>query len=152
MGVTLRIDDEVCEEVFTLVGIHTSMEDHALVYALNDCLRIRLRRAKNDLSFTKMTSYPYFEWKDELYDRTWTLLFNTCVIEAPNNPDNLFPNELSYTTHSLLPEYKEVDYLLKIDDEDPDTEVLKKIKSLPRVITAYMIDAEKLKSKPNLIF
>jgi len=54
----------------------------------------------------------------------------------------------------LLPEYTTVDYLLKIehDDEDIEEDILKTLLTIPKVITAYRIDIDTLKSKNNLIF
>jgi len=152
MGATLRIYEDLYDEEFSLVGIHTSLEDYALAYALNEMLKIRLKRSAEDLSFSSTISYPCFEWKDELYDRNWALFTNTCITSEQSNPDDLFPEELSYTSHQLVPEYKEVSYLLKMDDNEFNSVLLKKIKAIPKVVTAYSIETENLKSKPNLIF
>lgn len=152
MGATLRIHEDLYDEEFSLVGIHTSLEDYALVYALNEVLKIRLKRSAEDLSFASSISYPFFEWKDELYDHNWALLTNTCITSKETKPNDLFPEELSYTSHQLVPEHKEVNYLLKMDDYELNSALLKKIKAIPKVITAYAIETEKLKSKPNLIF
>ncbi len=152
MGATLRLYEDMYDEEFSLVGIHTSLEDFALVYALNEVLKIRLKRLSEDLSFSPSISYPCFEWKDELYDRNWTLFKNSCITSEQSNPDDLFPEELSYTSHQLVPEHKEVNFLLKLDDIELHSTLLQKIKAIPKVVTAYEIDTAKLKSKPNLIF
>jgi hypothetical protein len=58
-------------------------------------------------------------------------------------------------TYHLLPEYKNVDYLVKISNESQHLNekiVLSKIQAIPQVVTSYTIDTEKLKSKDNLIF
>jgi hypothetical protein len=152
MGATLRIYEDLYVEEFSLVGIHTSLEDHALVYALNGALKIHLKRTAKDLSFSSSISYPCFEWKDELYDRNWVLFINSCITSQQTSPAGLFPEELSYTSHQLVPEHKEVNYLLKMDEDGLNAALLQKIKAIPKVVTAYAIETEKLKSKPNLIF
>ncbi len=152
MGASLRIHEDLYDEEFSLVGIHTSLEDYALVYALNEALKIRLKRSSEDLSFSSTIAYPCFEWKDELYDLNWALFINTCITSQKNKPNDLFPEELSYTSHQLVPEHKEADYLLKMDNYALNSALLKKIKTIPKVVTAYAIETEKLKSKPNLIF
>ncbi|NNJ88001.1 MAG: IPExxxVDY family protein [Eudoraea sp.] len=152
MGATLRICEDLYDEEFSLVGIHTSLEDYALVYALNEVLKIRLKRSIEDLSFSSSISYPCFEWKDELYDRNWALFTNSCITAEQSKPNDLFPEEPSYTSHHLVPEYKEVTYFLKMDDYELNSVLLKKIKDIPKIVTAYTIETEKLKSKPNLIF
>jgi len=148
----LRLHEDLYDEDFSLVGIHTSLEDYALVYALNEVLKIRLKRLEEDLSFSSTISYPCFEWKDELYDQNWALFINTCITSQETKPNDLFPDELSYISHQLVPEYKEVNYLLKMDESAFNSVLLKRIKAIPKVVTAYAIETEKLKSKPNLIF
>jgi hypothetical protein len=54
--------------------------------------------------------------------------------------------------HHLVPEHKDVDYLLKIDEEEMGTDILKEILTIPKVITAHDINTDTLKSKHNLIF
>jgi hypothetical protein len=152
MGASLQLYEDLYDEEFSLVGIHTNLEDYALVYALNEVLKIRLKRAVEDLSFSSTISYPCFEWKDELYDQNWALFINTCITSQQTKPNDLFPEELSYTSHQLVPEYKEVNYLLKMDNSELNSVLLTKIKGIPKVVTAYSIETEKLKSKPNLIF
>ena len=52
----------------------------------------------------------------------------------------------------LIPEKREVDYFLKVEgDEDPPG-LLDKLLSIPRLVTAYRLDASGLKSKHNLIY
>ncbi|QBA65260.1 IPExxxVDY family protein [Muriicola soli] len=148
----MQILEESYEEEFALVGIYTNLEDYALAYALNESLRLHLRKAETDLVFSSEVIYPYFEWKDEMYDREWSLLINSCITTHQSASGNLFPEEPSFSNHLLVPEYKEVNFLLKVEPEALDAELLLKIKSIPKVIAAYVIETTKLKSKHNLIF
>ncbi len=53
----------------------------------------------------------------------------------------------------ILPEYAQVDYLLKIEDYPyDDYQFANEIRKIDVVNTAFMIEASKLKSKDNLIF
>ncbi|MEX0361096.1 MAG: IPExxxVDY family protein [Allomuricauda sp.] len=54
----------------------------------------------------------------------------------------------------MIKERKEVDYLLKVDGVDGPTLVqqIKAINTIPKVVTAYPMDTQTLKSKRNLIF
>ena len=152
MGATLKIYEDFYDDSFTLLGIHTTLEDYALVYELNRFLGLRLKRSGTDLDVTGEISYPIFEWKDELHHRNWTLLVNACKTVQQPVLNDLFPNEPSYSMHHLVPEHKDVDYLLKIDEEEMGTDILKEILTIPKVITAYDINTDTLKSKHNLIF
>ena len=58
-------------------------------------------------------------------------------------------------TYYLLPELKNVDFLIKISNDDrylDEKMMLEKIQSIPQVIATYTIDVDQLKSKDNLIF
>ncbi len=143
------------EESFTLIAIHSGLEDYALVYSLNLYLKSKFKRAETDLDIGKDNSFPIFEWKDAKNDRGWTLLQNTIIKEHAIDTSGFFENEIVYKRQHLLPEHKEVDYLLKIENEEleiDDEDIVKSILMIPNIITAYTMEANKLKSKNNLIF
>lgn len=154
MGTTYKISEVFCDESFSLLAIHSSMEDHNLVYAINGQLKIRLKRSRNDLDISPEVSFPFFEWRDDLNHRYWTLTTNTGTKEEYVDDEGLFQNESSFTRFHLVPEHKEVDYFLKIEQDDTEsaTTLVRSILCIPGVITAYSIDITNLKSKRNLIF
>lgn len=151
---TYRISEDLCVEEFVLIALHSSLEDHTMVYWLNQRLKLMLRRTIEDLEIKDQGCFPVFEWKDKINDRYWTLFTNNSIgVEEPKRAD-LFQNELFQTVRHLVPEHKEVDYFLKIEqgDEYLDDGVIQSILSVPKIITAYIVDTERLKSKHNLIF
>lgn len=154
MATVHKISGDFYEDSFALIALHSSMEDYAMAYAINLSLNFNFRRAKEDLDVSKKISFPIFEWKDEVNDRYYTLIANSSSKEEDKDQDGLFKFEPSFTKYHLIPEYKEVDYLLKIEQDDMDVEegIIKSILSIPRIITAYILDTENLKSKNNLIF
>ena len=154
MATTHKIIDDFYEETFALFAIHCSLEDYAVVYALNASLKTKLQRSDSDLEMSENFSFPFFEWNDELNQRNWTLITNYCSRENRSELKDLFQNETSFTKHHLIPEYKEVDYFLKIehDDDEMNDALLKSVLEIPKIITAYPIEIDKLKSKNNLIF
>jgi hypothetical protein len=53
----------------------------------------------------------------------------------------------------LVPEFRKVDYFLKIEDDTAQTaEVVGQLQQLGRVSAVYCIDAGQVRSKNNLIF
>lgn len=149
-----KISGDFFEDSFTLIGVHSSMEDYAMVYALNLFLKSNFKRSSEDLDISKDVSFPFFNWKDGVNDRFWTLITNASLQEENLETTDLFKDVPSYKNYYLLPEYTTVDYLLKIehDDEDIEEDILKTLLTIPKVITAYRIDIDTLKSKNNLIF
>jgi len=149
-----KITDDFYEDSFTLVALHSSIEDFAMVYTINSCLKSKFKRSSKDLDLSEKVSFPIFEWKDDSTESYWTLISNKIDSQEKSLGNDLFENEPSFSKNYLLPEYKEVDYLLKIEHDDPRLEenALKELLTIPKIITAYILNADHLKSKNNLIF
>ncbi len=154
MAAVHKILKDSYEDSFALIAVHSAMEDYALVYAINLCLKSKLKRSTVDLDMPLNLSFPIFEWKDTVNESYWTLLKNVSTKKQNVNAEGLFNDETSHTKYHLLPEYKEVDYFLKIENDglDIDDGILKTILAIPKVITAYAMKVSNLKSKNNLIF
>ena len=104
------------------------------------------------------SNYAIFGWEDKKHLTTWNLVSNISKREDIQNSNvkSLFDLQGPITkTFNLVPEYKQVNYLLKVDNEYNQTKeryILNRILSIPQIITAYTIDISQLKSKDNLIF
>ena len=76
--------------------------------------------------------------------------------DALQSSGSLFTaNERVLKTYHLLPEFKKVDYFIKISNDDlqfDEETIIKHIKSIPQIVTTYTVDVESIKSKDNLIF
>ena len=151
----LEIDD-FCEEEYSLIGIHSTLEDYKLAYLINKNLNTRFFKAKEDLQFTrekKKASFSIYNYENTKYDFDWFLIANSYRRE-----NQTVSNELLLTSETktyLIPEKKKVDFFLKICGETEYDFVMKtinSIKSIENIITAYLIDKNTLKSKDFLIF
>lgn len=154
----LQVDDYY-DASFSLFAIHCRLEDYRLAYLLNKYLDIRLSRKEHDLDYKYFAaSYSIFEWENDQLYTTWNLVSNVCVKEedALQSSGSLFDDRSHIIkTYHLLPELEKVDYLLKISNETKNFNerlILSKIQAIPQVITTYVIDNYKIKSKNNLIF
>ena len=149
-----KITEDFYEDSFILIALHSSLPDYALTYAINSSLKAAFKRSKKDLDLSSIISFPFFEWEDEINDRYWTLITNSSRNKENVITADLFKDEVTFTRHYLIPEHKEIDYFLKIEEEDAHMveDILKALATIPKIITAYKIDAENLKSKNNLIF
>ncbi|WP_397444647.1 IPExxxVDY family protein [Polaribacter sp. R77954] len=146
----------ICEEEYSLIGIHTTLEDYKLAYVLNKNLGTRFYKSKEDLSFGKMkqqASFSIFNYSNKKYDFEWFLIANSSKRE-----NQAVSNELllsSETKTYLIPEKKKVDFFVKITGNVKYSfvvETIQKIKTINQVITSYSIDKNTLKSKDFLIF
>jgi len=139
-----KIMGDFYEDPFDLVAVHSSLEDYELVYFINLHLKSRLRRSRNDFELSPEVSFPIFEWKDEANEVHWSLITNSSVSENNAPRTDLFKEEKAYMAHRLVPERKEVDYFLKIENSQGTLEI--------EIVKPLLSDVDSLKSKNNLIF
>lgn len=154
--------DDFDEINYQLVAIHTSLEDYRLAYFINQKLPIKLSSTNNDvqidlkLGAAKFTRFYYHDIEKEI---SWNLIQNKneVIQNKKGNNQDLFTNvkmEVS-TKVFLLPEFKKVDYFLKIDntEEVMDSAAIQlQLNTIKHISTAYSVDILKIKSKNNLIF
>lgn len=154
MMTTHRISADLYDDSFRLIAIHSDLEDYAMTYAINSKCGLYLKRMKKDLHLDENLSFSVFDWDDGMNDIYWTLVSNKCVVEEVIPSGDLFENNISARTDHLIKERKEVDYFLKVEAADESTlsQKLRYIKTIDKVITAYPLETQTLKSKRNLIF
>jgi hypothetical protein len=151
--------DDFYDTSFSLLAIHCRLEDYRVAYLLNKYLGLNLSRMERDLDYKYLAaSYSVYEWYNIQNEISWNLISNVCKKEE----DSLQSSGSLFTTqhkvlksYHLLPEHKNVDYLIKITNETQQLNekiVLNKIQSIPQIVTCYTIETENLKSKDNLIF
>lgn len=151
--------DEV-EEDYQLLAIHSSLEEYKVAYLLNKHLQISFKRATHDLDFNHgdvQALYPLYHFKEPEQYRTYYLIKNKYKgpVKKVVSSGSLFSEEdISPQLTYLIPEHKNVDYFLKIEedmDESQLQEILQLIASIPNIVTTYIVDHNQLKSKNNLI-
>lgn len=142
------------EEEYTLIAIHTALEDYKLAYLLNRELHLNLIKLPEGLtseSTNMTTSFSLYEYTHDSQECEWYLIANSAWKENPSEPNELL---LTAETKSyLIPEKKKVDYFLKIMGDlpvDAIQDTLTKINRLEQIITSYTINKNTLKSKDFL--
>ncbi|MCH9661841.1 MAG: IPExxxVDY family protein [Bacteroidetes bacterium] len=154
------LDDDLGEE-YSLLAIHCSEEPFKLAFLLNKYLQLRLKRQAADLEFIvddTAASFPIFEFVDEFQYTTYYLVSNKCKLKVAQeeNAGGLFATLSERTvTKTLLPEFKNVDFFLKIEsdfDQVPLRKNIALLNEINQVISAYTVDNESIKSQHHLIF
>ena len=151
--------DDFYDDTYILIAVHCRLEDYRLAYLLNQKLHINLKRSDKDLDLNYTTSsYAIYEWKDDQAFITWNLVSNICKKEEESlySTGVLFiENNSIIKTYNLIPEFKQVDYFIKISNEIQhinERVILSKLQAIPNIITSYSVDLSKIKSKEHLIF
>lgn len=141
------------------MAIHCTIEDYRVAYLLNQYLNINLIRKTQDLDFKYIAaSYSIYEWEDKKQLMTWNLVSNVCKKEEDSltSTGSLFKAQNKIVRiHNLIPEYKKVNYLLKIDNDGNfinEKTLIHKIQEIPQIAAVYSIEVSRLKTKDNLIF
>ena len=126
---------------FRLIGISCHAKDYRLCWALNNQLGIQLEKvhrenASSGLKKNGIAIESLYSFFDEENHSSYQLLHN------------------KHNNNLLLPEQKLADFLLIIDQMNDESfeDLMKKLKQVELVNTAFIIDVNTLKSKENLIF
>jgi hypothetical protein len=153
--------EEFDEIDYQLIAIHSSLEDYRLAYYINQNLPINLKKGNCNIQISNKegeTQFTRFVFEDSK-DIVWNLVQNKNDVFVPSQNSNqgLFAetNNKFSTKIYLIPEFKKVDYFLKIENGEVNIDVSKItncIKKIERVSTVYAVEVEKIKSKNNLIF
>lgn len=151
--------DDFDEDDYSLLAIHCTLEDYRIAYLLNQFLNINLERYEYDLDFEYTSaSYSIYEWEDYKTQTMWNLISNICKKEEDSiiSTGSLFDaSSKVIKSYNLIPEYKNVNYFLKIENDENKVNmksIISKIQKISQVVTVYDIDVTNLKSKNNLIF
>lgn len=148
--------DDFCEEEYSLIGIHTTLEDYKLAYLLNKTLKTSFYKSIENLEFENLenkASFSIFKYINTNYDFDWFLIANSFKRENQTESNELLLT--SETKTYLISEKKKIDFFIKISGDVEYSfvlETIEKIKKIDQVITSYYVDKNTLKSKDYLIF
>lgn len=147
---------------YHLIAIHTSLEDYRLAYFINQKLAINLYKNKNEIQINIKegeTQFSRFYYNNIKKGISWNLLQNKNEVIQINkeNTQNLFSDikmEVSTKVY-LLPEFKKVDFFLKIENSEEVmnmNDIQTQLNTIENISTAYTVETNRIKSKYNLIF
>jgi hypothetical protein len=126
---------------FFLYGISCPEKSYRLCFALNTKLKAAFSKSKDmevqEKNISTQSKFSMFVFRNEEMFTDYRVIVN--------KTGNKF----------LVPEFKQADYLLMVQGGMPYSEkslILKKIKEIAFVQTAFEIDPKKIKSKENFVF
>ena len=147
------------EDEFKLIGLVSVLEDYRLAYFLNKNLGWSLVKSKFDLDFRNRAgqgNYPVFEFDQDSIGLEIKLINNKysgVISKSETEVYGLF-DQIEHTTY-LIPEKKNIDYLIKLSGEINDhtlEKIIDTIKNIPQVQTSHNLEVKDIKSKEFLIF
>ena len=152
---SLELDD-FSDSNYTLIAIHSTLEEYKLAYILNQKLKTKFIKANYNLDFENKNnnaSFSIFEFLNLKFSHNWFLISNQFTNNIEEETTGLF-NTNQITTY-LISEKKKVDFFLKLEGDFSYEYIVKtveEINTIHQVITSYKIDPNTLKSKDFLIF
>lgn len=153
--------EDVVDQAYKLIAIHSSVEEYKLAFLLNKYLRLRLSRSRKDIDLNKNSQQSFFilyKFYDPSDYTSYYLTSNRSVkqnVKAVNSGSLFGEEEISVNTVFLLPEFSKVDFFLKLTCEQEffmEDVLLEELQKIPQISTAYNVDPDNIKSKENLIF
>jgi len=151
--------DEFDEINYDLIAIHTSLEGYRLAYFINQKLPVLLAKNADEIPASSNegdTCFSRFTYENDEIETAWNLIQNKTDIKSARKksaPGDLFTVTDVTTRVYLLPEFKKVDYFLKVENALENTnDIIDRLHTIDRVSTVYTVDATQVKSKNNLIF
>ena len=147
---------------YSLIAIHTTLEDYRLAYFINQRLHVNLNKSIKEIQITDKEGEVHFSrfyYYEKKKDISWDLIQNINEVIQQKKEDNkgLFTNfelEVAKKVY-IIPEFKKVNYFLKIENSEDNTnliEIQSELNSIDQIATNYIVDINKIKSKNNLIF
>jgi len=152
---SLELDD-FSDNTYTLIGIHTTLEEFKLAYSLNQKINTKFEKATYRLDFENKNnnaSFSIYEHLNTKFSHNWFLIANQYKNQLQGIKTGLFSTG-DVTTY-LMPEKKKVDFFLKLEGVFESKFIVKtvnNINAIDQVITSYTINPMTLKSKDFLIF
>lgn len=160
MSVNKLVLDSFEVDAFYLCAIHSSLPSYKMAFLLNKYLGLQFARFKKDIEVVSdqgLEVYPCYVFEDKINYTCYSLLKNKCFFENNEGTGNedLFANDLGQQIiKNLIPEYKKVDYFLKVETDNFNYSMrllISKITTINQVIASFEVDYESVKSKTNLI-
>lgn len=153
--------DDFEEADYQLIAIHTTLENYRVAYFINQNLPVLLHRNKKDILIgteKQKNGFSNFHFEDNKKEIFWTLVENKTEVSLPQKSKTitLFKEEQEFSnTIYFLPEFKNVDFFLKIECEEnqiDSNKIITKLNTIDQITTVYAVDKSRIKSKNNLIF
>ena len=144
--------EEIDEDDFSLIALHSSCEPYYLAFLLNSKCQCQFAQKKEKKEGVK-ADHPFesFEWVDPIKGIEIRLFSNRYLKFQKDVQKGSSLFDLPETKELyLIQDLKEVDYIIKIDSGIEDRVLIKRIESIDQVSYRYLIDQSQLKIDSRL--
>ncbi|MBH45603.1 MAG: hypothetical protein CMC93_03200 [Flavobacteriaceae bacterium] len=133
--------DEISEDDFHLMAIHTRCEGYLLAYLLNKYLSCKFKLSKNKTAF----NFENYQWIDRINQIEVHLYSNRTYIEQneKQNEIRLFDLPESKELY-LVNDLKDADFIIKINSGVIPNIFIRKVESMEEISYCYLPDQRQL--------
>ena len=139
--------DEIDEDNFSLIAVHSSCEAYRLAFLLNSECQCRFTQTKFKKKGLPTDSYfVTYEWIDLIKGIEIRLFSNRCLKfrDKLQKGSGLFDIPETKELY-LVKDLKDVDYIMKIDSGIEGQTMIEKMEYIDQISYRYLIDQSKLK-------
>ena len=139
--------DEIDEDNFSLIAVHSSCEAYHLAFLLNSECQCRFTQTKFKKKGLPTDSYfVTYEWIDLIKGIEIRLFSNRCLKfrDKLQKGSGLFDIPETKELY-LVKDLKDVDYIMKIDSGIEGQTMIEKMEPINQVSYRYLVDQRKLK-------
>jgi len=139
--------DEIDEDDFSLIAVHSSYEAYHLAFLLNSKCQCRFTQTKHKKEGLQADCYfVTYEWIDLIKGIEIRLFSNRYLKLRDKLQKGIGLFDIPETNELyLVKDLKDVDYIIKIDSGIDSQIMIKKMESIDQVSYRYLIDQRKLK-------
>ena len=138
--------DEIDEDDFSLIAIHSSCEAYNLAFLLNSKCQCRFVQIKKNKAGAP-TDYPFesYEWINPIKGIEIRLFSNRFLIFQDDAQKGTGLFDLPETKELyLVQDLKDVDYIIKIDSGVEEQLMIERMESIDQISYRYSIDQSRL--------
>ncbi len=139
--------DEIDEDNFSLIAVHSNCEAYRLAFLLNSECQCRFTQTKFKKKGLPTDSYfVTYEWIDLIKGIEIRLFSNRCLKfrDELQKGSGLFDIPETKELY-LVQDLKDVDYIMKIDSGIEGQTMIEKMEYIDQISYRYLIDQSKLK-------
>ncbi len=152
---TYQLSLDELSDTFFLEGICSPLEDFELAFQLNQKWGSQFFRSSKDIDFPALNAFfSRFVWENELEGvqaEFYANKFQQTVLDHKNLTRTLFDTPHRKEVY-LLPEFKQLDFILKVNEQSKLESLKACLMELPSVSLHYTLNQDNIRNQLHLIF
>lgn len=152
---TYQLSLNEISDAYFLEGICSTLEDYQLAFQLNKIVGSHFYRVSEDIDFPAVDAFfSRYVWETEregVHAELYTNKYQKTITHHKNLKNILFDAPHLKEVY-LLPEFKQLDFILKVNEQSILEMLKAALQELAAVSLHYTLNQEKIRNQLHLIF